>query len=178
MAAPVAKPLNSDKDAIMKKTKQGAAEPGAHLRHAVQGSTVSKLRLRAWLHLLFAVQDIERRLRQHLSDEFDETLARLDVLAALSRVPGGVSMTALSGSLRLTKGNITGLVGRLVRDGLVTREAKDGRSAIVNLSSKGRDLFARMAAAHESWLDELLGSLTGADLRLLIDVLAKLRAAL
>ena len=87
-------------------------------------------------------------------------------------------MTELSASLRLTKGNITGLVGRLVRDGLVAREAKDGRSVIVALSSKGRDLFATMAVAHEGWLNELLGSLTGADLRRLIEVLAKLRGAL
>jgi DNA-binding MarR family transcriptional regulator len=163
---------------MMKKTKRGAAGARAHVRHPVERSAVSKLRLRAWLHLLFAVQDIERRLRQHLSDEFSETLARLDVLAALSRVPAGVTMTELSASLRLTKGNITGLVGRLMRDGLVAREAKDGRSVIVSLSPKGRDLFARMAVAHEGWLDELLGSLTGADLRRLIEVLAKLRVAL
>jgi DNA-binding MarR family transcriptional regulator len=127
---------------------------------------------------LFAVQDIERQLRQKLADEFDESLARLDVLAALSRVRGGVTMTELSGLLRLTKGNITGLVGRLVRDGLVTRQARDGRSVVVDLSPKGRALFARMAAAHEAWLDELLGSLSPGDLRALVGVLAKLRASL
>src|SRR5688572_23418730 len=107
----------------MKKTKQSTSKSGPPSHSATRSSSTSKLRLRAWLHLLFAVQEVERSLRQSLSEEFDETLARLDVLAALSRVPNGVTMTELSGLLRLTKGNITGLIGRLVRDRLVTRKA-------------------------------------------------------
>lgn len=139
---------------------------------------IGKLRLRAWLHLLFAVQEVERKLRQRLSDDFGETLARLDVLAALSRLPDGVTMTELSGLLRLTKGNITGLVGRLERDGLVTRQARDGRTVIVSLSRKGEALFTKMAAAHEGWINEFLGALTGAEVQRLIDVVSKLRPSL
>lgn len=141
----------------------------------MRATSTSKLRLRAWLHLLFSVQEIERDLRQRLASQFDETLPRLDVLAALSRAPQGMTMTELSGSLRLSKGNITGLVGRLVRDGLVERREKDGRSVIVALSRRGRELFADMAVAHEGWLDDLLASLTAAELRQLIEILSKLR---
>jgi len=159
----------------MKKSKQRA---DAGIAATAAGSSVSTLRLRTWLHLLFAVEDIQRRLRQHLSDEFGETLARLDVLAALSRAGGGVTMTELSGLLRLTKGNITGLIGRLGRDGLVTREARDGRSAVIDLSAKGRTLFAAMSTAHDGWLHGLLAPLSAADLRTLVDVLARLRARL
>lgn len=162
----------------MEKTKQLVGQTSTALGATAAGASVSKLRLRAWLHLLFAVQDIERQLRQRLAEEFDETLARLDVLAALSRVRDGVTMTELSGLLRLTKGNITGLVGRLVRDGLVTRQARDGRSVVVDLSPKGRALFAKMATAHEAWLNKLLGTLSPADLRALVDVLSKLRGSL
>ena len=141
----------------------------------MRATSTSKLRLRAWLHLLFSVQEIERDLRQRLADRFGETLPRLDVLAALSRVPEGMTMTELSGSLRLSKGNITGLVGRLVRDGLVERRDKDGRSVIVALSKKGRDLFADMAEAHEGWLNDLMASLSAAELRELIELLSTLR---
>lgn len=162
----------------MEKTRQSVGQTSDALGAAPPGTSVSKLRLRAWLHLLFAVQDIERQLRQKLADEFDETLARLDVLAALSRVRDGVTMTELSGLLRLTKGNITGLIGRLVRDGLVTRQARDGRSVVVALSPRGRALFAKMATAHEDWLNKLLGSLSPSDLRALVDVLSKLRGSL
>lgn len=141
----------------------------------MRATSIGKLRLRAWLHLLFSVQEIERDLRQRLADRFDETLPRLDVLAALSRVPAGMTMTELSGSLRLSKGNITGLVGRLVRDGLVERQDKDGRSVIVALSKKGRELFADMADAHEGWLNDLLATLGAAELRDLVEILSKLR---
>lgn len=149
--------------------------PGRKPESAVRTTSISKLRLRAWLHLLFSVEEIERALRQRLADRFGETLPRLDVLAALSRVPDGMTMTELSGSLRLSKGNITGLVGRLVRDGLVERREKDGRSVIVALSKKGRALFARMAEAHEAWLDELLAPLGSTELQDIIDILSKLR---
>ena len=162
----------------MKQKRPKPSKSSADLPSAVHESSVSKLRLRAWLNLLFAVQEVERSLRQHLADEFDETLARLDVLAALSRVPDGVTMTELSGLLRLTKGNITGLTTRLVRDGLISRHARDGRSVVVNLTSKGRELFIKMAGAHEGWLNELLGTLTSTDLRALIDMLSKLREGL
>ena len=84
-------------------------------------------------------------------------------------------MTELSGSLRLSKGNITGLVGRLVRDGLIERRDRDGRSVIVALSKKGRELFAGMAEAHEAWLDDLLAPLSGAELRDIIEILSRLR---
>src|SRR6185503_4020162 len=90
--AGVASSQNSDVNVAMKKTKQFVGQTNTALGAAPQGTSVSKLRLRAWLHLLFAVQDIERQLRQKLADEFDETLARLDVLAALSRVRDGVTM--------------------------------------------------------------------------------------
>ena len=159
----------------METKERRPSRPGRKLESAARTTSVSKLRLRAWLHLLFSVKGIERELRQRLADRFDETLPRLDVLAALSRVPEGMTMTELSGSLRLSKGNITGLIGRLVRDGLVERRDKDGRSVIVALSKKGRRLFDGMAEAHEAWLDDLLAPLDRAELRDVIEILSKLR---
>jgi DNA-binding MarR family transcriptional regulator len=55
------------------------------------------------------------------------------------------------------------------------RRDKDGRSVIVALSKKGRELFAGMAEAHEGWLNDLLASLSAAELRNLIEILSKLR---
>lgn len=159
----------------METKEQRRPRPRRKRESAVRATSASKLRLRAWLHLLFSVKEIERNLRQRLADGFDETLPRLDVLAALSRVPEGMTMTELSGSLRLSKGNITGLVGRLVRDGLIERRDRDGRSVIVALSKKGRELFAGMAEAHEAWLDDLLAPLSGAELRDIIEILSRLR---
>ena len=47
----------------------------------------SKERLRLWIRLLRASRTIEAELRERLKKEFDTTLPRFDVMAALYRVP-------------------------------------------------------------------------------------------
>ena len=64
-------------------------------------------------------------------------------------------MSALSESLMVSNGNVTGVVTRLIEDGLVTRtvDQEDRRSATVRLTRKGRDAVLKMAAAHErGWM--------------------------
>ena len=55
-----------------------------------------KQRLRLWLRLLRASRTIEAELRERLSTEFDTTLPRFDVMAALYRAPDGMLMSELS----------------------------------------------------------------------------------
>jgi DNA-binding MarR family transcriptional regulator len=64
-------------------------------------------------------------------------------------------------------------VERLVADGLVTRSKRDGdrRSSIVRLTEEGRAAFARMAAAHEGWVDRLLGGVADDEARRLASML-------
>lgn len=71
-------------------------------------------------------------------------------------------MSEVSRFLMVSNGNVTGIVSRLVGDGLVIRAQRrdDRRTSIVRLTKKGRDRFEEMAAAHESWIDELLGGMT------------------
>ena len=67
-------------------------------------------------------------------------------------------MSALSGVLRVSNGNVTGIVDRLVTEGAVERVAVEGdrRAMIVRLTEAGAEAFEGMAAAHEAWIDELL----------------------
>jgi len=62
----------------------------------------------------------------------------------------------------VSNGNVTGVVTRLIDDGLVTRtvDQEDRRSATVRLTRKGRDIFLKMAAAHEQWMDEMFADLS------------------
>jgi DNA-binding MarR family transcriptional regulator len=39
----------------------------------------------------------------------------------------------------------------------------DRRTSFISLTRKGRAMFAEMAAAHEKWVDELLGSVSARD---------------
>lgn len=125
---------------------------------ADQPPNASKQRLRLWLRLLKANRLIEGQLREHLRLEFRSTLPRFDVMAALLRHSEGLMMSKLSGVLRVSNGNVTGIIDRLVEDGMVVRMAVPGdrRASIVRLTARGRAEFERQAAAHEAWIDDML----------------------
>lgn len=118
----------------------------------------SKARLRLWLRLLRGTRRVEAALRDRFRTEFDTTLPRFDVMAALAREPSGMRMSGLSGVLRVSNGNVTGIVDRLAQDGLVVRVQVPGdrRASIVRLTRAGREVFDRQAAAHEGWVSDLL----------------------
>ena len=122
----------------------------------------SKERLRLWLRLLKTTRGIESQLRENLRSEFASTLPRFDVLAALSRYDTGLKMSQLSGVLRVSNGNVTGIVDRLVQDGLAIRVPVQGdrRAWLVRLTQKGREEFAAQAAAHEAWINAMLGEIS------------------
>ena len=128
------------------------------MNEAARPSPASKARLRLWLRLLRAQRAVEGRVRERLRDGHDTTLPRFDVLAALHRERAGLRMSALSCVLRVSNANVTGIVDRLVGDGLVERVAVEGdrRAMVVRLTDAGAAAFEGMAAAHEAWIDELL----------------------
>ncbi len=129
---------------------------------AVRQESDSKTRLRLWIRLLRASRLIEAVARERLKTQFGATLPRFDVMAALCRQSDGMLMSEISRFLMVSNGNVTGIVDRLVADGYVTRSQRNGdrRTSFISLTRKGRAAFADMAAAHESWIDELLGSVS------------------
>ncbi|MGB6445522.1 MAG: MarR family transcriptional regulator [Xanthobacteraceae bacterium] len=125
----------------------------------------SKARLRLWVRLLRASRLIESAARERLKSQFNATLPRFDVMAALYRQPDGMLMSEISRFLMVSNGNVTGIVDRLVADGFVVRAQRNGdrRTSFISLTRKGRAVFAEMAAAHEKWVDELLRSVSARD---------------
>jgi DNA-binding MarR family transcriptional regulator len=149
-------------------------------REASETSTAlpPHLRLRLWVRLLRAVRPIESELRRRLDREFGVTLPKFDVMAALVRHPGGMTMTEVSRQLMVSNGNVTGIVDRLVGEELVTRvaNAEDRRATFVRLTRKGLKLFEAMAAAHERWVDEILAGFSDERTETMVDLLDALRA--
>ncbi|MFZ0426221.1 MAG: MarR family transcriptional regulator [Xanthobacteraceae bacterium] len=125
----------------------------------------SKTRLRLWIRLLRASRLIEGVARERLKSQFNATLPRFDVMAALYRKPEGMLMSEISRFLMVSNGNVTGIVDRLVSDGFVARAQRNGdrRTSFISLTRKGRAAFSDMAAAHERWVDELLGGISVRD---------------
>ena len=133
----------------------------------------SKERLRLWLRFLKASRAVEATLRENLRDDFATTLPRFDVMAALSRYDEGLKMSELSGVLRVSNGNVTGIVDRLAEDGVLVRVPVPGdrRASLVRLTKRGHEVFAKQAAAHEAWINEILSDFSSAQAR---DISARL----
>lgn len=136
---------------------------------------ISKQRLRLWLRLLRANRLIEGQLRDRLRDH-GSTLPRFDVLATLDRHEDGLRMSELSAYLKVSNGNVTGIIERLTQEGLVERAAVEGdrRAMRVHLTKEGRLRFAAMAAEHEEWIDTLLDVYSEAELDQLITLLDRI----
>jgi len=132
----------------------------------LSGSTTaetSKDRLRLWLRALKATRAVESAVRENLRRDFATTLPRFDVMAALSQYPDGLKMSELSGVLKVSNGNVTGIIERLAEDGFVAREKVPGdrRASLAKLTNTGRAEFAAQAAAHEAWIDAIFEGVPG-----------------
>jgi DNA-binding MarR family transcriptional regulator len=135
--------------------------------------------VRLWLRLLSCTMAIEKDVQRRIGLK-GATLARFDVLAALDRHPDGMNMGALSRALLVSNGNVTQLVQRLAKDGLVgiTPSPEDRRASIVRLTPEGRAEFATLAAAHHDWVDALLAGMDAAEREILYSALGALKRSI
>jgi len=140
-------------------------------------SSADRVELRVWLRLLTCSNLLESRVRQKLHQDFATTLPRFDVLAQLYRERDALSMGELSRRTMVSNGNITGLVNRLAREGLVERRpsASDKRVQMVRLTADGRQQFEDQARKHRAWIGRMMGGLAPGELRDLLALLARLK---
>ena len=136
-------------------------------------SRASKSRLRTWLKILKTSNLIEKQIKEKLRDEHNNTLPRFDVMSALYRSSSGLKMNEISGVLKVSNGNITGIIDRLVKEGHVLRVAIEGdrRSNLVKLTNKGIRQFEEYAGAHEAWINVMLKNISEQNSHILIDLL-------
>ena len=129
------------------------------IREKHDGALGDRSSVRVWLRLLSCTMAIEKEVQRRFIER-GMTLPRFDVLAALDR-HGEMNMGALSQALLVSNGNVTQLVQKLVRDGLVEmhKPPSDRRSSIVRLTPEGRDVFGRLARAHQDWIEQMVGGL-------------------
>jgi DNA-binding MarR family transcriptional regulator len=159
------------------------ANAAGRTAHAVdfesRASRADHAALRLWLRLFTCSLMVERGIRARLRERFDMTLARFDYLAQLERFPQGLRMQELSRRLMVTGGNITGLTHQLATEGLVKARRVDGdrRVQVIRLTSKGRRVFASIAAEHERWIVELFEGLNARERDRLHALLGRLKVA-
>ena len=107
------------------------------------------------------------------------TSPQFDVIATLANQP---SMTCkeLGEKTLITKGTLTGILDRLVIKEIVERiaNADDGRSQKVQLTAKGKEIFAHAFPNHMMHLEKAFNQLSPEEMLDLTNALKKLRAAM
>jgi DNA-binding MarR family transcriptional regulator len=138
-----------------------------------------RLDLRVWFRLLTCATLIERSVRQGLREEFGITLPKFDLLSQLDRAEEGLTMGELSRRLMVTNGNVTGLIDRLVSEGLVARQPAphDRRAQLVRLTPAGKQAFDAMIPKHQDFIAERFDGLSRAELAELHRLLGKLKTS-
>lgn len=129
--------------------------------------------MRAWLRLLRVHKTLLAEARDELSG--DVTLPRFDLLSTLERKEGQ-TLAALSRQMLVTAGNLTGLVDRAERDGLVERRAVSGdrRATHVYLTPRGKKLLSDAQRRHAARIEARLAAIPKAELERLSQTLDKI----
>jgi DNA-binding MarR family transcriptional regulator len=93
------------------------------------------------------------------------SIPQFDLLSTLTEGEG-ISQSELAERLYVTKGNVSGLVGRLAEAGLVERRAIPGdkRSYAMHLTEEGRRLAEAGMQAQRDFVAQTLGTLPAAEL--------------
>jgi DNA-binding MarR family transcriptional regulator len=132
------------------------------------------LGLSVWVRLLKTHNLILREARRSVGARL--TLPQFDVMAQLSRAPQGMTFVELSRRLLVSAGNLTGIVDRLAREGLVARETheSDRRAARLRLTPAGRRLIASSMQRHARDIESLLSEVPRGELQQLRHLLGRL----
>ena len=137
--------------------------------------------LKLWIELIRCSNILERHVDKNLRQHHGQSISRFDVLSQLERVTDeGLTVGELGQKLIASKGNITGLVNRMIKDGLVTKESKadDRRCFQVKISKEGLTLFKKMANDHASWIESSFSALNIDSMKNMTRLLAETRLSL
>jgi len=124
-----------------------------------------------WLYMVRVVAKIERRLETHL-EQYGLTPPQFEVLSQLQRTPHIVQQQ-LADRLRMSKGNLVGILHRLEQAGFVLRQIhpEDGRAYLVCLTERGATLISQVLPEHEALILQCLNRLSPQKREQLHDVL-------
>ena len=131
--------------------------------------------VRVWFRLI----RLEARMQAAVSERLREigvSIPQCDVMTTLTEQEG-VNQQELATRIYVTKGNISGLIDRLVDAGLVERRSAvvDRRQHAIYLTEPGRRMAGRAIAVQHRWIASTLGQMAEPDLEALEARLVALR---
>ena len=120
------------------------------------------------------------RAFQRSYSHFTLTPAKLNVLAVVRHLGGtnGMPQRDIAERLIISGSNVTGLIDRLEKDGLLVRRATadDRRVKLIAITPKGAALLDRLWPAHLQQAESAISILSEQEQQQLIRLLTKLRA--
>src|SRR5690242_4901382 len=115
-----------------------------------------------------------RRITKELARRADLTGPQLTVVKILEQI-GDMSLSELSERIRAQNSTVTGIIDRMERENLVTRERskEDRRVVFIRLTPKGRKLAEEIPVEPMEVFKGALGSLSATETRELLKILGK-----
>ncbi|MCP4297571.1 MAG: MarR family transcriptional regulator [Proteobacteria bacterium] len=140
----------------------------------------NKQPLRLWIHMLSCSKQVERELKMRLQRQYQMTLAKFDLLAILEKENRPLTKTELSQLLIVSNANVTGLVGRMIRDGFIyhVTQLDDRRVKAVEMTQKGSEVFKQMASSFQGWVGDIFQDLTDDEVNMLITLLNRAKKSI
>jgi DNA-binding MarR family transcriptional regulator len=136
---------------------------------------MSRPSVMAWMRLARVFQKIDRASEVHLRP-WNLNVAQFDVLARVGAAKG-ITQQELADRLLVTKGNISQLLDRLERRGLLKR-CQEGRTNTLSLTEEGQQLYAQVVPAQEEMVAQHFSALTSQEVNQLLHLLRKLDRAI
>jgi len=132
----------------------------------------------AWIKVGVCYQRASRQLAARLR-EHQLTVAQFDALANLF-VESGISQQTLAARLLVTKGNVTGLVDRLVERGWVERRQhpRDGRTYCLHLTRSGKRRARTGLEVQRTMVERMMQPLLAAERESLRQLLTRIAVGL
>lgn len=126
------------------------------------------------LEAIFYLYTESRRVTKELARRADLTGPQLTVVKILE-IFGDLSLSELSEKIRAQNSTVTGIIDRMEREGLVTRERskEDRRVVYIRLTQKGKELSREIPVEPMEIFRSALESLTGQEVRDLLRILTK-----
>jgi DNA-binding MarR family transcriptional regulator len=135
--------------------------------------------VQTWLKLLHVSSDLIAYLESYLSD-YGLSRSKFFVLLLLMRNPDGLNISQLAEGTGVSCATMTGLVDRLKKAELVTREEleADRRVFVVQITLKGEQLMETLLPEHYRRIAELMHPLSECDRKSLQTLLGKVSSGL
>lgn len=134
----------------------------------------------AVLTLSTVSEQMMRATQAHLA-QFGISQGRYLILSVLlAQHPKSMIHSELAEEFGVTKGNITGLIDGLEKDGYVKREKKDGdrRASAIVLTSKGKKLIEEVLPDSLKHFGNFMCKLSSTEQKMLVSLLLKVKAGL